>query len=247
MRYDTIKLNLNSEPLTNFKRITGNIKMITYNNTREIHNKWPAMIVKGDNVTVDQATEILIRTDHNAPNFTYAGNNKAFAEKLNELFGIREKRDDESFSDYWEVTDKIRKKYKILSLRYLVNDQIVSSWIGGPHGWCDWDGTIGSQNYNIGKWPSVIEVAEEWEIIAKAFPFLNLQCQLFNGETCEENIAPIILFTVKNGNVLVEDSDEHLDNIVDEPFDLEGILTGQKEKGISISNLSKKIKTVYNT
>ena len=36
--------------------------------------KWPGMIVEGDPVTPELAAEIIIRTDSQLPDFTYAGN-----------------------------------------------------------------------------------------------------------------------------------------------------------------------------
>lgn len=205
------------------------------------------MIVKGDNVTARQAAEILIRTDYDVPDFSYAGNDRFFRQELNELFGFEEKREDEEYADFYDRIDELRKKYKTLNLDYLSNEQIVSSWIGGPHGWCSWDGTIGTRNYNIGKWPSVKSVAEDWERIAQAFPFLNLRCQLFDAETCEEIATPIVLFTVKDGAVVVEDSDEPIDMIAEPQIDLSRFLGGGNggERGIDIHSLRDKIKLVY--
>lgn len=45
------------------------------------------------------------------------------------------------------------------------------------------------------------EVYDEWKMVAKAFPFLELQCRLMNGETCEEETVPVIDFFVNNGKV----------------------------------------------
>ena len=116
----------------------------------------------------------------------------------------------EYFGGEWAKADAARNelKAKINSiadqLSYLGNEQIVSSWIGGAHGWCDWHGNIFTNNYNIGKWPSCETVYKEWQIIAKAFPFLNLRSQLLSGETCEDGNQPIIEFAVKGGKVTVK-------------------------------------------
>ena len=88
--------------------------------------------------------------------------------------------------------------------RAQLHKAMASSYIGGPHGWCDWQGQIFTNSYNIGKWPSTQEVYEEWRCIATAFPFLSLKCQLFDGETCEEEereLKPIIQFNVSQGQV----------------------------------------------
>ena len=96
-----------------------------------------------------------------------------------------------------------------MGLSYLNNNQIVSSWIGGPHGWCDWEGNIYTKNYNIGKWPSVEEVYNEWVTIAEAFPFLSLKSQLLNCEAGQDDIEqkPVVEFVIKDGKVeMVEPS-----------------------------------------
>lgn len=216
-------------------------KLITFNNTREITNKWPGMIVQGDNVTEEQAAEILLRTDRFLPNFRYACNDRDFMREVQELFPIVEEGDDDL--SWIEAYNKNREIYRTISLSYVQNQRIMSAWIGGTNGWCDWDGTIGSANKNIGKWPSVEGVADDWAAIAQAFPFLKLRCQLFNGETCEEDAEPILLFTVSDGKVVVEDSDECLG--VFEEADFSMLLTPQSERGITIPQLKKKLKMVY--
>jgi len=142
-----------------------------------------------------------------------------------------------------EASEKNRETYKVLDLYYLTNERIMSCWIGGPNGWCDWDGTIGCNNKNIGKWPDVEAVAAEWGLIAEAFPFLNLRCQLFDGETCEEDAKPILLFTVANGRVVVEDSVKPIGSFVESDF--RGFFFKGAERGITIPELKKKIKMVY--
>jgi hypothetical protein len=183
--------------------------------------KWPALIVQGTSVTAEQAMEIIVRTD----SMRFSSNDGEFDRKLNEFFydiqlaksGYDEERDailrklgmdkedKNSWSTYWEYQDKYRNLTGQIELEYLNNYRIVSSWVGGPHGWCNWDGTIGCNNFNIGKWPSVEDIYKEWKSIAKAFPFLDLRCQLMNHEAdCEESVekpGPVIEFRVKNGKV----------------------------------------------
>lgn len=175
--------------------------------------KWPALLVKGESITLEQAKEIIIRTD----GLSFSTNDHEFSSKLNEVvYGVKSPR--------WNLTDVIKEqlgitnwdeiwKYQeskqdevgVLDLYYLRNSQIVSSWIGGAHGWCKWDGTIETSNYNIGKWPSVKEVYNEWLTIAEAFPFLNLRSQLMNCEACEDEPSnppmPVVEFIVKDGKV----------------------------------------------
>lgn len=210
--------------------------------------QWPAMVVVGENVTKDQAKEILIRTD----SLSFFSNDKEFEMDLNEaLFGVRapwnslEKEISKMLgfdeinwlkvNEYWET---IYSKYKrIHPISYLANNRIVSSWIGGPHGWCDWNGNIGTSNYNIGKYPSVEEVHNEWKMIAKAFPFLDLKCQLFSGETSEDYIIPVVQFNIKNGKVKITVPKKVIDRPTSFPIDISSIFlinNKNRERGCSI-------------
>jgi hypothetical protein len=160
--------------------------------------KWPGLLVVGEPVTLEQAEEIIIRT----ASLHFSSNDKAFLRDLYKAADI------ELEADYpwpeWKSMQAAESKYKVLPLDYLHNSQIVSSYIGGPHGWCDWEGHIGCNNYNIGKWPSVENVFNEWSLIAAAFSFLKLKSQLFNGETSEnENgeLQPVVQFNINEGVV----------------------------------------------
>jgi hypothetical protein len=182
--------------------------------------KWPAFVVMGKPVTADQAMEILIRTD----NLHFSSNDHEFDRQLNSIMyeieiprggydslseTIAQKLgvDKEDFSTRWKKIDEYEQHYTQgvgqLRLSYLNNAQIVSSWIGGPHGWCNWNGDIGCRNYNIGKWPSVQDVYEDWKKIAKAFPFLDLKSQLMGHEAGPDDgeDRPLIEFIVRAGKV----------------------------------------------
>ncbi len=177
--------------------------------------KWPALVVVGKPVTREQAAEIIVRTD----SLYFSTNDHAWGGQLNSYL-----YDVEKCTSY-RLTDAIESKLGLsardwgavsayenaateavgkITLEYLDNHQIASSWIGGAHGWCSWDGEIGCSNYNIGKWPSVKDVYDEWVRIAKAFPFLELKCQLMNHEAGEEDAVdprPVVEFLVKGGRV----------------------------------------------
>lgn len=167
--------------------------------------KWPALVVVGRPVTYDQAREIIIRTD----DFHFSTNNRGFKRQLEEcVYGHRE--DEHSLTteerlERWSKENERKAELGLLNLEYLNNHRIVSSFIGGPHGWCNWDGTIGCNTYNIGKWPSVEEVYDEWVEIAAAFPFLHLTCQLMNHESgfeeSNDDPRPLIEFRIKDGEV----------------------------------------------
>lgn len=193
--------------------------------------KWPAMVVVGRPVTREQAMEIIIRTD----DLYFSSNDHRFNKQLNEYFfdvkievdgysaldaairtklGLSSDNQHKFYHEVYDYTGNKRLEVGQLNLDYLRNSRIVSSWIGGAHGWCDWNGNILCDNYNIGKWPSVKEVYNEWKIIAKAFPYLDLTCQLMNHEaSCEDmvdNPSPIVDFIVKNGKVRMKTPNGYL-------------------------------------
>lgn len=193
--------------------------------------KWPALLVKGEKITKQQAMEIIIRTDDI---IRLSSNDKDFENQICKItLGVECKRygdedrniaiklglDPDKWNDaVWNYKEEKAKLVKPLELEYLNNRQILSNWIGGAHGWCDWNGNIHTNNYNIGEYPSVEEVYKEWVMIAKEFPFLNLRCQLLSGETCEPNTSPVVEFVVKNGEVSLIEPNETLSGTVDVDF-----------------------------
>lgn len=154
--------------------------------------KWPALVVLGKTISSDQAAEIIIRTD----GFYFSTNDRDFRISLYKALGIALTDHEPNHNDLIQA----RNKYQLLPLDYLNNSWIVSSWIGGAHGWCNWRGNLHCNNYNIGKWPTAGDVLQEWALIALAFPFLSLRCQLFNGEV-SDNTMPVIEYIIENGTV----------------------------------------------
>lgn len=179
------------------------MKYLNENQLSEINlPKWPGCDVDGTSVTRKQAMEILART-FGGYFFT---NDREFEEQVKEIYytagsfeGIpkggkwwddgsrakdgesEEERKDRLFKS-WKLQSVYQGKMGLLPLEYLNNQRVCSSYIGGPYGWCDWSGRIHQRNKNIGKWPSAIEVYNEWATIAKAFPYLTLECRLLTHE-----------------------------------------------------------------
>ncbi len=138
--------------------------------------KWPRLLVTGQTVTEEQANEILIRTSNL---WLLHTNDREWTTTVGDVLGVENGR-----LGFW-TPESIRaaaEGLRCLGLQWLYTSRIASSWIGGPHGWCDWDGTIGCATYNIGKHPDVESVTEEWQAIAAAFPFLDLRAQLVTDE-----------------------------------------------------------------
>jgi hypothetical protein len=188
--------------------------------------KWPMAYVTGESVTPEQAKEINFRTDTNFHSISEYGfgNDRDLRKRCTKLFGWEPiiaaqeamfKRDkDAPYTGLsgWEMSSRWVKEMGIITTEYVCNSFLATSYIGGPHGWCQLDGTIRSEGTNYGKWPSVEEVVNEWGRLQEAFPFLNLVCTLYSGEQCEDDSVPVVSIIVQNGAILVVEPDMSLHN-----------------------------------
>jgi hypothetical protein len=177
--------------------------------------KWPQMRVAGEPVTVEQAKEIIRRTDSF---FAYqSGNDGEWIESVSRALRMppswrhRESQSEEERLRLcrieWSYRDRWRKAWGCLDQNYVYNDWLSSSYMGGPHGWVHPSGLIGYLD-NVGKWPSCGDLFEEWKLIATTWPFLKLGVTLMSGESCEDEVKPIISFAVADGKVEVVDPAE---------------------------------------
>lgn len=157
--------------------------------------KWPRLLVAGQSVTCDQAGEILLRTN-DWLSFT---NDGQWLQEISELTGLPVCSG--RMLDFGAV-NAFQQRYGVLRLSYLQNRQIASAHIAGPHGWCMWNGSIGCAIYNIGKYPTIEAVTRDWEMIATAFPFLDLQAQLVPDEG--QAGFPVVGWRVAGGKVEVD-------------------------------------------
>lgn len=225
--------------------------------------KWPALVVDGHSVTAEQAAEILIRTntylcsnerefDNQAKALIYGltlddpSEYDADVKAIEKILGISAQGP--GWFKIYEYKEAKEKELGVLDIKYLSNHRISSAWIGGPHGWCDWDGVIGCHNYNIGKWPSVEDIYKEWKIIAKAFPFLDLRCQLMNHEaSCEdmtENPGPVVEYRVKDGKVKMVENFRSIKRSSFTDLDVSGFLRPDREIGCSLETLKDAVNYV---
>jgi hypothetical protein len=152
--------------------------------------KWPAMFVRGDSLTKEQAFEIIRRTDLFFDSI-FEGFNSASPDLKKKFSVPLAQQGFGKFSKWCECWGYIRSSY-------LRNDWIDSNYIGGPHGWCHPDGKIQSF-YNIGKYPSVEDILSDWQVVAEQFPFLTLTATIFSGEMTESGIEPLFDVVVKDG------------------------------------------------
>lgn len=173
--------------------------------------KWPEIRVLGKPITKEQAAIMAVRLSQTLFCSNVDETNRMIARRW---YGFDPKGSaratciaEQAFRhyggqgrDYYGFQDRVADHYANVPTSYLDSQLIESSWIGGPHSWFRLDGTIqGTHAYNIGKWPIVSEVLEDWSWIVEAFPFLELDCQLFSGEECEDGCVPIVQFRLSNG------------------------------------------------
>lgn len=169
--------------------------------------KWPQMLVAGKPVTVEQAQDIILRTDDFLTDVSdYRGGNNhrwnAWAADVLGYAGLKEKLG----QNLWEFQSRLREALGHVSTEYVSNSWASCAFIYGPHGWCHPDGTIAHVD-NVGKWPSAEEVHADWVRLAQAFPWLDLAATLMSEESSGgpdgEVGAPVVTFIVKDGGVTV--------------------------------------------
>lgn len=168
--------------------------------------KWPQMLVFGERVKPEVALEVIRRTD---TFFTqgYDGNNRDFSERVRRL--VRYPNYDHN-ADQLEMQaryEEFQKVWKPVRTEYVTNSWVSCSFIFGPHGWMQPDGRI-QYGDNVGKWPSVEEIFDDWRLLAETFPFLRLDAVLMDGEGDsrdeEDNnreLKPVVTFRVRDGEV----------------------------------------------
>jgi hypothetical protein len=157
--------------------------------------KWPRLLVVGAPVTPEQAEDILIRT---ANLCLLAVNDQAWTAYVTQAFGLTPGPYGIATSDSFRA---VSAELDMVPLTLLYTSRISSSWIGGPHGWCNWDGRIGATTYNLGRYPDRETVLAEWALIAAAFPFLDLTAQLL----ADEGTGPVVgQWRVVNGRATEE-------------------------------------------
>lgn len=200
--------------------------------------KWPQMLTNGEQVTEDQAFEIIRRTDTfiTDPDGGF-GNNEQLVAKMRKLLGLQSYIDLEAewqrrnlhknlqgngssyWSSGWNLRDVIAGSLGHIPTSYIHNTWASSSYIGGPYGWCHPDGVI-NFTANIGKWPTLDEVVTDWVRMLEAFPFIKVHVSLYNyGEGDDPHSAMGVPkatsnFIIGDGTIKFVDSDAGLhDNI----------------------------------
>lgn len=205
-----------------------------------IYTKWPRLLVVGQPVTEHQANEILIRTNQ----WWWLSCNDRDWNRTVQRVAVEHGWPAEAARGTDAAINRTRtlmawhERHGMLSLEYLGNSQVMSSWIGGAHGWCDWSGRIGCTEYNIGKWPDDDEVTEEWQQIAAAFPYLDLTAQCVDDEGDGQLCAQ---WRVRGGEVEYQPNPTTLITALTEP-DTAGwaaslVFGGRSERGVAAERL----------
>lgn len=173
--------------------------------------KWHQLLISGDKVTVDQAKDIILRTDQFFAGDAF-GNNREWICKTLEKLGIKEidwgyynypDRTVNRIANMYELSDMYKANLGHIETEYVHNCWASSSYIFGPFGWCHPDGTI-YHTKNIGKWPESESVLGDFHKIATAFPYLNMQAVLMDGEEfSNEETKPDNAFIISGGEVTV--------------------------------------------
>jgi hypothetical protein len=139
-------------------------------------DKWLRLLVSGHNVPKALGEEIILATFQ--PDRLHL-NDKVWERYIARTFELE-------LDEHGWVSEESAKLYRArvggLELHWMGNEQIGSSWIGGPHGWVDWDGKVGCGSYNLGKYPSNDEITEDLRLIAARWPSLKLWVQVVDSE-----------------------------------------------------------------
>jgi len=151
-------------------------------------NKWCGCIFKGKTLTDQKVIdEIAIRTTGFDALFT---NDKNIKDKLKNILG-----------NYDKDQKILNEKYNIVTNLKLFKNRLIVSTCPFPDSWLNWNGEINT-HYNIGgQHPDTVKVIQEWRLLAKTFPELEMKCWLYNKEinTITHSDIPILLLTMKNG------------------------------------------------
>jgi len=204
--------------------------------------KWPRLLVLGEPVAPERAEEIILRTTNWEYLLTYGLNDRAWQTLVTGVMQsyvglpspLRLEEGEERYRSW-------ARRAGVLDLTYLGNERVGSAFLGGPHGWIDWDGKIQTFDYNIGKWPWDAEITAEWRMIAYAFPDLRLRAQLVEDEGAGR---PSAEWLIERGRIVLYDPEPARLIAQPQDLDVERMVTSLlspspgRERGIMIERLT---------
>lgn len=171
--------------------------------------KFCHLLIKGDNVLVDQAKEIILRTDRFLTSITCIVSDERFACNYRAMSGLASLSKRSGFfsrhdtvSHDWDAEKALKAKLGVVSLNCVISDMASSCYALGPQGFCQPDGRIVFSD-NIGKYPSVKDLYEDFVALAQAFPFLTLRASLFLNDVADSEQDFGVGFLVSKGEVRI--------------------------------------------
>ena len=195
-------------------------------------------VLSNQKIEESQAAEIIRRTDQVYCKL-YTGNNHEFNRELYRISGIP--ADFETIkknhsccdmdirwmagSDWFEqyqTWEKWKKSWGCLNLHHLCNDWISSCHLEGPSGWMSPNGEVGGY-FSTGRYPSIEEVEEDLNEIAREFPFLEFTAYMVD-EVHKNKIDVDAEWKVEKGKVTLVREDYSVDDIM-----FSGIQSNTKE------------------
>lgn len=164
------------------------------------------MVVTGQPIPVEEAKEIIRRTD-SFFGWLGGGNNRQYDDWVCDMLCVDLKHLWDAKEDWHEKHARQEfffRRWRRIQTQYVHNSWLSSAFIGGPHGWCHPDGQIGYVD-NVGKWPSIDDILKDWRKLARTFPFLDIGVTLYDREECEDGRHAVVSIAVSNGRAKLVD------------------------------------------
>jgi hypothetical protein len=172
--------------------------------------KWPQMRVWGEDVTVEQAKEIIFRTDSFFRTSSQDMGNDCrpnWADWARVQIGLASPDISRlTHAERYDMDHEVSQALGAITTYYVRNSWADSSYVYGAYGWCSPEGKIFYCD-NVGKWPSANEILEEWEQLAAAFPFVKAAVVVMSAEHCEAS-EPVFAIKIEGGAANAVTADE---------------------------------------
>ncbi|MND91206.1 hypothetical protein D3C80_833190 [compost metagenome] len=178
--------------------------------------KWPQIMIVGDDVTEEQAQDIILRTDKFITGISEAISRRfePLREMIQRQSGMdaivkaankeARERDHEGIAYFlkYHAQKHIRDALGFCSMECIHNTWAASSYLYGAYGFCSPEGKIFYCDNSRGSYPSTQAYYEDLISLAKAFPYLRFKSSMYGGEHCDDNeVKCVISFVVENGTV----------------------------------------------
>lgn len=173
--------------------------------------KWTRIIILGDDVSVETAKEIIFRTDEFLVDAygSMGGNNKEFTQDYLDESGLSSLYKDGKV-DYL-ASEAVKAELGFIPLAHFHNYWASCNFVAGPNGFCTPEGKICFAGH-MDKHPTVEELYNDLEPLAKAFPELKMNVEIYDKE---DSIKFLMGFEVKNSEVTITKKSMDLINKID--------------------------------